>query len=222
MVTPTLGRPISWAIRQRAGHVAQVAAVARLLGLVLQRQAHVAPVLRALAQAVHQPVALLDVIGLEGIVVAVLAVPHIDQVAAELRGDVHHLLGVGDRARPHRRILRRERAPAVDLRCEMIGDDRHQLEIVGVQLAFHLGDVARGDVPRAHDLHAAQIGHPCRGVAQLRKGAILAVAREEPVGPVAEVADDDGVLILLHVDLLICSISRRNWRLLATRSGPWL
>ena len=97
-------------------------------------------------------------------------------------------------------IFRRERAPAVDLRCEMVGDDRDQLEIVVLQLVFHLGTfcVVMCHVPTISTPLSS--GTRVGRVAQLRKGAVLAIAREEPVGPVAEVADDDGVLVLLHID----------------------
>ena len=158
--------------------------------------------LGALPDPCHEPVAFLEVVGLERIVVPVLAVPDVDQWTTELGGDIHHGLRVGDGLRPDVRILRRERAGPVDLRGKMVGDDRDEVEVVILELRLTSLDVLRRDVPRADDLDAAQTGHADSRIAQLLERAVLAITGKEPVRAIAEVADNDRVLVLLHLYLL--------------------
>src|ERR1039458_8183997 len=103
---------------------------ARLLGLVLNRHPNVATMLAAFLDALGEPSTLLKVVGLETVVIAVLARPNVDQIAAHLGRHVDDRLSMGDGGLADARILRREGALSPFCFAEDIGADRSDLETI--------------------------------------------------------------------------------------------
>ena len=95
---------------ERAAHISQDAVVARFVELVLQADAHVAAILRGFGDARFQPAPLLEIVGLEAVVVPVDERAAGDHPRIELRRQVHRDLHIGDGVGAQLRIGRGERA----------------------------------------------------------------------------------------------------------------
>ena len=192
MVTPTLGRLIS--ARQQVGvaGACHEGMGARLLGLVLQGEPDVRVGLGCPRDRLHHPAPLAAIVGLERIVVSVLARPEVDERAAQLARHLGGGHGLVERLRADAGVLGGERAPPPALLGEVVGDDRSAGQPILGELAPDLLHVFTRDVPGADQLHPLHprdlrrlLDHPLLG------RLVLVAAGEEPIAGVSQVAQDD-------------------------------
>ncbi len=152
---------------------------ARLLGFVLDDQLDLGQVLGALDGALDDAVPGGQIVGLERIVVAILAEPQVHDLAVHLLGPLHRLFDLVDGVAADLGVVGRERAPAPLARGPDVGRDAGHLQAGVLDLAVDLVDVVVVDVPEADHLDAREPLDLRGGLDQLLAGQPLAIARKD-------------------------------------------
>ncbi len=175
---------------QGLAHRADEAVGAWLLGLVLDHQLDLGHVLGALDGALDDPVPGSQVVGLEGIIVAILAEPQVHHVAVHLAGPLHRLFHLMDRLTPDIGIVGREGPPAPFPGGPDIRRDASDFQTSIPDLAMDLRNVVVVDVPQAHHLDPCQSFDAGGGLNELLAREALAIARKDiSVGTSVESVD---------------------------------
>ena len=176
-------------------HIGNKAVVAGFLGLVFQAEADVGSRQRAFPQPFHQPLGGVGVIGLEGIIIAVLAVPDADGIAADKPGGLHHVHGFLHRRLAHVRIGMGKGAQTPDGPAEMIRNDGHGGELIFFQLFLHHLPIVQRQLPAPDKFHRVDVINGGQPLEQLLNGERFGIAAGHiPVGAGTHVPENHGVL----------------------------
>ena len=140
-------------------HRSNEAVCTGLFGLVLDNQLDVGHVLRAFDGAVDNPVPRSQIVGLEGIIVAILPEPQIHYLAVQLPGPLHGFLDLVDGLAPDLGIVGREGAPSPLARSPNIGCDAGHFQTGVSDLTIDLFNVVIVHMPQTYDLNPGQPFH---------------------------------------------------------------
>ena len=172
---------------QRVSHSGVEREVARLLGLVLEREAESGIFLGELRGVFAQPLPLPVVVGGEEVVVAVLGHPQVHYLAVHLQRAVAHLAQIVVGLLAYLRVAARDGPLAPLLGSEHVGDYGHAgLSVVGHEF-LHRAYVVGAYIPGAYELDSLHIGNPDGSGQHLLCAGIVFVTFAETVAGVSEI-----------------------------------